>query len=430
MRAERHSGAVARAERGSTLYIVAASLVVLLMLGGLAIDLGWLYLGRTEAQRAADAAALAGAQQFVESTFTTGGISQAAVTTLADNAAVATAQQNKVGGQTLAPADVTAGPPDFSRPGNPLITVTVSKSIPTFFMRIVGRNSATVTASATAESYDPGTTGTGPTFCASCVKPFLVPNCDPNHAVSGKSSSANSVCPTVSGKACTSSSSDCQSYFLNSAGSPLNAGVYPSGVVGETWTLHLNAAPSQWNELNFGGAGGSALRTNIEQCTATVISCGTVLQTDDGKKVGPTDQGICDLITYGTAKCNGAQSASSLDTISFNASDSPPYTITAGAGNPYFPGGTQIGQSASLVTVPVYDGHSLNPGKDTVTVVGYMQMFVTGFNHKGPTDDISALILGVTSCGVTGGAGCGTPSGGTVTGGGASFIPVRLVQKP
>ncbi|HLV96591.1 MAG TPA: pilus assembly protein TadG-related protein, partial [Candidatus Acidoferrales bacterium] len=161
MRAERNSGATARAERGSTLYIVAASLVALLLLGGLAIDLGWLYLGRTEAQRAADAAALAGAQQFVESTFTTGGISQAAVTTLADNAAVSVAQQNKVGGQVLASSDVTAGPPDFSRAGNPLITVTVSKSIPTFFMRVVGKNSVTVGASATAEAYDPRSTGTG-----------------------------------------------------------------------------------------------------------------------------------------------------------------------------------------------------------------------------------------------------------------------------
>ena len=418
MRAERNSGATARAERGSTLYIVAASLVALLLLGGLAIDLGWLYLGRTEAQRAADAAALAGAQQFVESTFTTGGISQAAVTTLADNAAVSVAQQNKVGGQVLASSDVTAGPPDFSRAGNPLITVTVSKSIPTFFMRVVGKNSVTVGASATAEAYDPRSTGTGPTFCANCVKPFLVPNCDQNAAdTSPKNTAPGTTCPG-------------SAVLIASDGSTANPGVYPNGVVGEPLSLHLNAASSQWYELDFGGAGGNTLRTDIEQCTTQIISCGTVLPTDDGRKRGPTDQGTCDLITYGTGKCTSANKATSVDSISFNAGNSSPYTITAGAGNPYFAAGTQIGQSASLVTVPVYDGHALNPGVDSVTVVGYMQLFVESFDHTGTTDIINAYILGVTSCGVSGGPGCGTTGGGTVTGGGASFIPVRLVQKP
>ena len=61
-----------RTERGATLLIVAASLVAFLLLAGLAIDLVALYLGRSEAQRAADAGALAGAQQFVFSGFFTG----------------------------------------------------------------------------------------------------------------------------------------------------------------------------------------------------------------------------------------------------------------------------------------------------------------------------------------------------------------------
>jgi Flp pilus assembly protein TadG len=431
MRLEKHLNLGVQTERGSTLFIVAASLVALLLLAGLAIDLGWLYVGRTEAQRAADAAALAGAEQFVSSTFTSGGVTQGEVTTLADNAAVTTAELNKVGGQTLVATDITAGPPDFSRSGNPLITVQVTKSLPTFFMKIFGWNTITVGASATAEAYDPGRTGTGPTFCASCLKPFLVPNCDPDHTVSGSSASANSLCETASGKTCSSSSTDCQSYFLNSSGTPVNPGVSPSGVVGETWTLHTSAAPSQWYEIAFDGSqSGANFRTDVEQCDTNQINCGTQLQTLDGKKVGPNDQAICDLITYSTGKCNGAQSATSVDSITFNASNSPPYTITAGGGNPYFASGTQIGRSASMITVPVYNGADLSSGGSTVTVVGYLQMFVTGFDHHGNDDQIFAQILGVTSCGETGGAGCGSTTGGTVSGGGASFIPVRLVQHP
>lgn len=403
-----------RGQRGATLWIVAASLVALMLLAGLAIDLVELYAGRSEAQRAADAGALAGADEFVTSTFTTGGVTQAQETTLADNAATAAAEQNTVGGQTLTSSDIVAGPPDYSRAGNPLITVSVTKTLPTFFMKIFGWNTVQVGATGTAEAYSPLSTGAGPTFCASCLKPFLVPNCDPNHATP-----ASPVKPACTG----------EGLFINTDGSVSNPGVYPNGVVGEVWTLHLNAASSQWYEIAFNGSqSASNFASDVEQCDTNPINCGTQLQTLDGKKVGKNDQAVCDLITYATVKCNGAQQVTSVDSISFNTANSPPYTITAGSGNPYFATGTRVAQSASLVTVPVYAGQQLNPGKDTVTVVGYMQMFITGFNHNGTTDDITAQILGVTSCGIQGGAGCGTS--GSVSGGGASFIPVRLVQHP
>ncbi|MEW5978879.1 MAG: Tad domain-containing protein [Acidobacteriota bacterium] len=50
-----------RNEKGAILFIVAASLVVLLGMGGLAFDLGMLYNVKTDLQNAVDAAALAGA---------------------------------------------------------------------------------------------------------------------------------------------------------------------------------------------------------------------------------------------------------------------------------------------------------------------------------------------------------------------------------
>src|SRR5580693_7524014 len=108
-----------KSQRGATILMVAASLIVILLLAGLAIDLVAFYLGRSEAQRAADAGALAGAQQFVLSGFTSGGVTQGAVTTLATNAATAAAEQNKVGGQALTASDVTVPTPDYSRAGNP-----------------------------------------------------------------------------------------------------------------------------------------------------------------------------------------------------------------------------------------------------------------------------------------------------------------------
>lgn len=58
------SGSRRSKERGAILFVVAASLVVLLAFAGLAIDMGMLYNVKTDLQNATDAAALAGAWQL------------------------------------------------------------------------------------------------------------------------------------------------------------------------------------------------------------------------------------------------------------------------------------------------------------------------------------------------------------------------------
>jgi hypothetical protein len=348
----------------------------------------------------------------VLSGFTSGGVTQGTVTTLATNSATAAAEQNTVGGQTLTAANITVPSPDFSRPGNPLITVQVSKSLPTFFMNIFGVSTATISTSATAEAYDPSGSGTGPTFCATCLKPFLMPNCDPHHTTP-----TNPVCPGGT-----------FGYYINTDGTVANPGVYPTGIVNEPWKLHTNAAPSQWFEIGFNGQSKSSFEDAVEMCSATVITCGSQLNTLDGKAVGPNGHSVGCLITYG-ATCK-SQSVTSTDSITTNPGGSPPFTITAGAGNPFFASGTTIAQSASLITVPLYNGASLTPGGSAVTVVGYLQVFIQDIVHNGPSDDIDVIVLNASSCGTAGGAACGSTGGGTVSGGGASFIPVRLVQHP
>src|SRR5713101_10141123 len=61
----------AHREKGQTIVLVALSIVTLLAMAALAIDVVTLYVARSEAQRAADAAALAGAKAFVDSGVTT-----------------------------------------------------------------------------------------------------------------------------------------------------------------------------------------------------------------------------------------------------------------------------------------------------------------------------------------------------------------------
>ncbi len=172
-------------ERGIGLFIVAASLVVLLGVGALAVDLGALYVARSEAQRAADSSALAAASKLIESGFTSGFVTQATAENLARQEAITIGGQNTVGGD---PAVIAAGDVvfDFSVPENPLVTVTVRRTaatnnpMPTFFAKVFGISEVDVTAAATAEAFNPS--GGGAAIGTDCVKPWILPNCDPVNA--------------------------------------------------------------------------------------------------------------------------------------------------------------------------------------------------------------------------------------------------------
>src|SRR5450432_4908903 len=89
----------AHPERGQTIAIVAAAMMGVLIMAALAIDLTTLYVAHGEIQRAADAAALAGAKAFVDSGVTTSP-SNGALQTLAQNMAsdfaTAVVNQNNV----------------------------------------------------------------------------------------------------------------------------------------------------------------------------------------------------------------------------------------------------------------------------------------------------------------------------------------------
>src|ERR1017187_5655681 len=169
-------------------------LFVIGAMAALSIDVVTLYTARSEAQLAADAAALAGARVLANSGMTsdpTGGLT-AGAETLAGAVALQVGQQSQVGGRNLVAANGevvlvgftgTATNP-CTAPTNPCITIHVQRTdLPTFFARIWGTMKVTVTASATAEAYNPSganlLSGTTPPVAPMCVKPWLLPNMDP-----------------------------------------------------------------------------------------------------------------------------------------------------------------------------------------------------------------------------------------------------------
>src|SRR2546430_7238435 len=159
-------------------------MISLLAMAVLAIDVVTLYVASGQAQQAADAAALAGAEAFSSSSFTSAPsiVPQSSVCNGssgdADMRAQAIAAKFKIGG--TAPTSVATSC-NFTEVENPQVTVTVVRTgLPTFFARIWGYSGSTVKATAKAEAYNPSFnpgSPPSPQIEVSGVKPWLVFNC-------------------------------------------------------------------------------------------------------------------------------------------------------------------------------------------------------------------------------------------------------------
>src|SRR5713101_3800041 len=120
MRKSRNAKRERNGERGISLFMVAGGMVFLLGVAALAIDVASLYVARDEAQRAADAGALAGAKAFVDTGCVSGGAGACiASQPLAITRATSAAGQNTVGTLPVsslpgACVSVTFPPPRFS----------------------------------------------------------------------------------------------------------------------------------------------------------------------------------------------------------------------------------------------------------------------------------------------------------------------------
>ncbi|MBI3645074.1 MAG: hypothetical protein HY233_03815 [Acidobacteriales bacterium] len=179
-----------KGERGVVLLLVA--IVLLFVVGAmavLAIDLVTFYTARSEAQLAADGAALAAARVLANSGTTSDPTDvilnvRANAEILATTVATQVAVQNKVGGRA-GEVNVSFQGSGLGAGSNPRVTVQVTRNdLPTFFARIWGRTQVSVAATATAEAYNPSgfaaSVSGGAPVAPICVKPWVLPNKNPN----------------------------------------------------------------------------------------------------------------------------------------------------------------------------------------------------------------------------------------------------------
>lgn len=149
-------------ERGVTLAIVAISMFLFLGLAALAIDLGMVKASGAQAQRAADAAALAGASAFIDYANANSAIIDSAAHARARDYAM----RHSIRTTPIAAGEVfdTVIDADYK------VRVTITRpSVPTWFANVLGISSVSVTRVAAAVATDAGVT-------ASCIKPFLLPD--------------------------------------------------------------------------------------------------------------------------------------------------------------------------------------------------------------------------------------------------------------
>ena len=406
-------------ERGQTIVLVALSIVSLLAMGALAIDVVTLYTARSEIQRAADAAALAGAKACVDSG-STSDPNNASLQTLARSMGTAFINailaENKVGGVP----PVLLGTPvyDFTtHPGNPLITITLKRTdLPIFFARIWSRAAPTVTAVARAEAYNASNsqanTGNFIPIAPKCVKPFLVPNLDPNRGGAPYILLPNgAVAPGFSvGEGPTWWHDPCNPGGGSTCGPP----IVPPPSPPSTGDYYFPAQVTR-NASNLCPSckGSSDFEQSIECCDFNAYSCG-----------GNVPNASIDLtLTGNTFRQDIHQGLQCLinmpsqDTLDASYFPSGPMQITANSGPQ---SGKLVSTSSSIVTLPIFDNTTLNTATGQVTVIGFLQAFVWDVN--GASGQVQMSILNVVGCGNNPGA------GSPVSGGGISPIPVRLVH--
>jgi Flp pilus assembly protein TadG len=469
-------------ERGVTMVLVALALVAIIAMAALSIDVITLYLAREEAQRTADTAALAAARVISISGLTSDpnnsvspslwqlvcGISPPGVAT---QAATAVANQSAVGGAaasvTVTYSAAGTSSPDCTTflPGsafsvNPMVTVLLTRtSLPTFFSRIWGNAGNTVSATATAEAFNPSNsvnvgnqaTGIVPVQ-PRCVKPWIVPNEDPLSLTNCGTNCTPFVNRTTGN--------------ISSPGISLNGG-NSTGVIGERFWLvpdchfggatcnlrspsatanyplqartepppNLEYAPGQTLYSSVAVPACSTGSSNYESAIAgcdqtTVYQCGVqssssaapnLIDLSENPARGDTTNGVTCLINEGDA---GDAQPDGQDTLNpYGKPSSYPFQILAGSSNHLgLTGGSPITSSNSIVSLPIYDDNAGNVtiGSTTtpVTILGFLQVFINSVDQFGNVD---VTVLNVAGCS----NGTGTPVGNPVIG--SSPVPIRLI---
>jgi hypothetical protein len=319
-------------------------------------------------QKAADAAALAGASQLTGNSVTTN-----------DSSVVACAEQYAcANGVSFQPAATCSGMPSCTTAGSSdavtvtpatddrSVTVHIQRSVPYFFFRMLGLKTGKVVAQATAGVY--------PTSGACDVVPLSLP-CPAS--ASGGSGYGGDGSMGTGDRTCGGGSGN---------------GPYASGKtvsLTSDWQ-HTTAVPGNFEALALGGSGGATLRQNIASGFSQIIPVGSqadpYVSTEPGRDVGNVLGGFSDRMN----------------------------------GDPYEPLPTQIPTtSPQIIVVALADFSQAGSGKTQVPLLDFVELWVTSVGSPdGQNALVNAVVIG------------GTPQCGTPTTSGPGTTPYQTLLCP
>ncbi len=279
-----------RDESGMSYVFIGMSMMAFISASMLAIDVGMLMTARNQAQNSADAGALAGATALIYDDYQDRTPTGPAVTN-----ALSAAQANQVmrGQVSVTPNDVEFLPDATGQDSRVKVTVfrraSRGNAVSTLIAQFFGIATADIGATATAEA--------APSNAMTCVKPFTIPD----------KWSERQTPPW---------DEDDGFDIVDKKGKPVaNPDVYIGPEDPENYTgynaerdkgiqIVLKAdngskiAPSFYQawDMPANNAGADDYRWNIGNCNTTVMGFGQVFVPEPGNMVGPTRQGMDDLI--------------------------------------------------------------------------------------------------------------------------------------
>ena len=274
-----------RKQRGAILVQVAIMLIGLLALTAFVIDQGVMLVSRGQAQNAADAGALAAATYLA---FDSPG-DQPGAQAIGEGFSEA----NWVWGQPpdVTPADVTFPPcpPGAPGPADQCVRVDVFRNqrpggspLPVFFASLVGVSNQGVRATATAQVFMGDT--------SQCLKPWAILDKWFDSQPGGWDPDA--VYEEAGGD-----------YYVPPSPSDPGTGFTVEADYGQQLVLKAanggNPSPSWYGPVVINpneGRGGSVYRENIRTCDTTQWSPNSWMTVEPGNMVGPTRQGVNDLV--------------------------------------------------------------------------------------------------------------------------------------
>jgi hypothetical protein len=325
-----------RDERGMSFVFVGIGFMAFFAATTLAIDVGMFMTARSQAQTAADAGALAGATALVFNDYEDRSVSGPAV-----QSAMNTALFNGVmfSSVSVGPADVLfpIGPGGVSNRVRVNVYRTGARNnpVPTLIGPVFGVPTVDIGATATAEA--------SPANAMTCVKPFTIPdrwieNTNPPWTT-------DSMFDRYDNKGKLLKNAD--EYIP--AGSPGYAGYDPIADKGMLLMIRAgtgnNVSPSFYFSWKMpGGTGADFYRENISGCNLEMMHFGEQMTPEPGNMVGPTTQGIDDLI----AQDPGAYWDPYTNSVRSSMSPSPRVFPIPLYDPDYYDNGKQNGRNADL----------------------------------------------------------------------------------